>query len=455
MYTKQHKTAKVSPVTTDTPVTNQFAPRPFVVQPQTEDVKPSQNQTTNLQAKSEQIGNGFPDPAVFTRHVAPPKQPRIQMKLITQPKGKYEQETDVLQQNGESQIINRDVDSAKVASGATRINKQDIDLEQIGHGMIYQDQLNESQSKWLQNHGYQAQWFPGGQVVDAGSGLHYGLLLPTPEGQAAGHEPILAFRGTSDLATAWQDLDINSPGHGGIQQILKGFATAYVQGIVSQYGRLVVTGHSLGGALAQHFTGTHPDLVKRLVTFQSAAPNGGQYKKNIAALDKKDRPEVVHHIAKGDIVDLIGGEHLEGKFFEHDLEASGMASVSTLARIKQAHTSQLLNTEDIVGANQTLASGEKASGKHQEPIKEYQGSRPYGVKSRLAEFGRMTALNKVTAVPGGLIAGGAGLALTVPEVILRGAGKGLVAGGKAIGRGASSLVNSARNLFKSKKEKND
>jgi hypothetical protein len=435
MYSKQQKIITTRKDASEKATSNQFAPRPFVVPLQT-------NPTPNLQAKSKQLENGLLDGAIFTRNFTPQAAPRVQMKLnISQP-----QQTDVVQ---------RDENPAQVASGGTRIKKQDIDLEQVGHGMIYQDQLNDSQSQWLQERGYQTQWFPDGKVVEAGSGLNYGLLLPTPEGKAAGREPILAFRGTSDLATLWQDMDINSPGHGGIQQILKGFPVAYLQGIVGEYGKLVVTGHSLGGALAQHFTGTHPGLVKRLVTFQSAAPNGKQYQQNMAALDKKDRPEVVHHIAKGDIVDLVGGEHLEGTFFEHDLAATGMASVSSLARIKQAHTSQLLNTEDIVGANQTLANGEKAQGTHQSPIKEYQGTRPYGVKSRMAEFGRMTALNKVTGIPGGIVAGLAGLGLSIPEVLVRGTAKGLVAGGKAVGRGAASLVNSARNLFKGKKEKQD
>ncbi|MCF4967601.1 hypothetical protein CV014_10990 [Nostoc sp. CMAA1605] len=313
--------------------------------------------------------------------------------------------------------------------------------------MIYNDSLTDQDKVWLREQGFQEQWFPDGKVTNAGSGLNYGLLLPTAEGLAAGKHPILAFRGTSDLATVWQDLDLNSPGHGGIQQILTGFSVSYVKGIVAQSGKLDVTGHSLGGALAQHFVGTFPDLVRRLVTFQSAAPNAKQYHKNIEALPEDARPEVVHHIAKGDVVDLAGGEHLKGTFFEHDLETSGLASVSTLARIKQAHTSQLLNTEDIVGGG--------GQGRHTQNIKVTENAtRPY-TKSRLVEAGRMMALNKGTFVAGGLLAGAAGLAGTAVEVPTRLAYKGLAATGSAIASGASSLYNTVTNFFSGKKETSD
>jgi hypothetical protein len=78
------------------------------VQPQTEEVKPQQNSTPDLQTKAEkskEVGNGFPDAAIFTRHLTAPKIPRIQMKLSIGKSGdRYEQEADrvaadVVQQN--------------------------------------------------------------------------------------------------------------------------------------------------------------------------------------------------------------------------------------------------------------------------------------------------------------------------------------------------------------------
>ncbi|BAY19478.1 hypothetical protein NIES21_53410 [Anabaenopsis circularis NIES-21] len=444
MYKRQHRTGKASANQSDTPV-NQFAPRPFVVPTEAEDTI----QTPDLQAQ--QVRNNtllpshnFANIPIFPPGYQPPPPPRLQMKLaIGEPGDEYEQETNAVIkaiqrvhtpivgniQHSQTQILNRDIDPSQVKEGTTSINPQDINLEKIGHGLIYHDVLTDQDKEWLREQGFKEQWFPDGNVVNAGSGLNYGLLLPTEAGVTAGKHAVLAFRGTSDLATAWQDLDINSPGHGGIQNLLKEVPTGYIGNIVSQSGKLDVTGHSLGGALAQHFVGTHPTLVRRLVTFQSAAPNAKQYHNNIDSLSEEERPEVVHHIAKGDIVDLAGGEHLKGTFFEHDLETSGLANVSTLARIKQAHTSQLLNTEDIIG--------EAGHGNHTKDITMTENAtRPY-TKSRLVEAGRMMALNKGTAVAGGLLVGAAGLAGTAIEVPTRLAYKGLTKAGSAIASGAS------------------
>ncbi|BAZ32086.1 peptidoglycan L-alanyl-D-glutamate endopeptidase CwlK [Cylindrospermum sp. NIES-4074] len=84
MYSRQHRTSKSNSNDSETPASNQFAPRPFVVQPQVAEPTTQQNQTADLQAKegkTKEVSDGFPDPSVFTRHTAPPKQPRIQMKL--------------------------------------------------------------------------------------------------------------------------------------------------------------------------------------------------------------------------------------------------------------------------------------------------------------------------------------------------------------------------------------
>ncbi|BAZ34065.1 hypothetical protein NIES4074_65790 (plasmid) [Cylindrospermum sp. NIES-4074] len=96
MYSRQHRTSKTNSNNSDAPASNQFAPRPFVVQPQVAEPTTQQNQTDKLQAKGEktkEVSDGFPDPSVFTRHIAPPRVPRIQMKLSGKP-GKYEREAD-------------------------------------------------------------------------------------------------------------------------------------------------------------------------------------------------------------------------------------------------------------------------------------------------------------------------------------------------------------------------
>lgn len=98
MYTRQYKTKKTSANSSETSTSNQFAPRPFVVQPQGEEI--TNNQTSDLQAKSDkkkQSGKSLPSVSVFSNNITQPQPPQIQMKLtIGQPGDKYEQEADRL-----------------------------------------------------------------------------------------------------------------------------------------------------------------------------------------------------------------------------------------------------------------------------------------------------------------------------------------------------------------------
>lgn len=91
MYKRQNGTGKASGNHSDV-VANQFAPRRFVVQPQTEE----QNQTPDLQAKSQITPvKNFANISMFPPDYQPPSPPRVQMKLtIGEPGDKYEQEAD-------------------------------------------------------------------------------------------------------------------------------------------------------------------------------------------------------------------------------------------------------------------------------------------------------------------------------------------------------------------------
>jgi hypothetical protein len=98
MYSRQHRTSKNSANSSETPASNQFAPRPFVVHPPSVAATPQQQQTPNLQTQKEdvkQYKSAMIDASKFTRRGTPAVTPQVQMKLtIGQPGDKYEQEAD-------------------------------------------------------------------------------------------------------------------------------------------------------------------------------------------------------------------------------------------------------------------------------------------------------------------------------------------------------------------------
>jgi hypothetical protein len=98
MYSRQHRTSKNSSKSSDKLFTNQFAPRPFVVQPKTEPSQPQQDQTPEVQTQGKEVKeykSALIDASKFTRRATPAVTPQVQMKLtIGQPGDKYEQEAD-------------------------------------------------------------------------------------------------------------------------------------------------------------------------------------------------------------------------------------------------------------------------------------------------------------------------------------------------------------------------
>jgi pimeloyl-ACP methyl ester carboxylesterase len=96
---------------------------------------------------------------------------------------------------------------------------------------------------------------------------------------------------------------------------------------------VIVTGHSLGGALAQLTAAHFPDRVARVVTFNAPGIAAEEVKRFAAA---KDQPQVTHHRELADIVSEAGEAHLPGSVYEHEV-APGMGKV-------EAHQAWLLLT---------------------------------------------------------------------------------------------------------------
>ncbi|MCG8422637.1 MAG: hypothetical protein MJE77_32375 [Proteobacteria bacterium] len=187
-----------------------------------------------------------------------------------------------------------------------RISSQDIMYELIAHKIGYEDVIGERESELLELWGYQTQWVA--KINDAATGFFVGLIMPD-----ADHPdlvPILVFRGTEGFRDVIADVHPFAVGHDQFSQNRQ-----FVEQLISEAGgRVDVTGHSLGGALAQHAAAAFPGSINRVVTFQAPGVDASQARDFAEAAD---RPSVTHHIAGGDLVDTAGEEHLDGEVFRH------------------------------------------------------------------------------------------------------------------------------------------
>ncbi|SDB68931.1 alpha/beta hydrolase family protein [Belnapia rosea] len=90
------------------------------------------------------------------------------------------------------------------------------------------------------------------------------------EGVVDGKESlVIAFRGSDDQVDSLNDLQDINAGYPHFASLIQAADAAAASG---QYGQVVVTGHSLGGSLAQQFMATHPDqagVTYDAVTFGS------------------------------------------------------------------------------------------------------------------------------------------------------------------------------------------
>ncbi|MEM9490721.1 MAG: hypothetical protein AAGC55_16355 [Myxococcota bacterium] len=205
-----------------------------------------------------------------------------------------------------------DSDTATATDARSRITNKDIQFEIIAHHVAYRDTISDEAAALLEQWGYQGKF--AAKINDAATGFFVGLIMPQPD--RTDLTPILTFRGTEG-ASDFGDLvsDINPVAVGFNQfKVNRRFVG---QLIAEAGGRVDVTGHSLGGALAQHAAAAFPGAINQIITFQSPGIHLG------AADSFNDNPnrtqQITHHIAAGDVVDNAGDAHLEGEFFRHDV----------------------------------------------------------------------------------------------------------------------------------------
>jgi pimeloyl-ACP methyl ester carboxylesterase len=203
--------------------------------------------------------------------------------------------------------------SILTSGGMADTIKADRPLELIAHGLAY-SYPSVQEPETLEAAGYDTSTKSIGAFTDPIDGLQYVWIKPrTDEAGKPLTDPILGFRGTADMSNVISDADPSGVGH-----MLFEKHTTDVQAKMSELslitGKVLVTGHSLGGSLAQRAALLAPGLVARLVTFQSPGIS-------FIAIDKLEQlaGNVTHHIATKDVVDLAGGYNVPGAYIVHQI----------------------------------------------------------------------------------------------------------------------------------------
>ncbi len=194
-------------------------------------------------------------------------------------------------------------------------------LEQIAHDMGYEDKLSAEQQALLAKFGYSE-----GGIVNGPFGFEMRSFIPSkPEFP----NPILVFRGTefSKIKDLVADFEPESVG---LQQFNANRRRIELElQKLSKHGKVWLTGHSLGGALAQLAGSEFADLTGRIITFQSPGIDA----KHVANLKKhnKANPDQqvlsTHYQVAGDVVSGVGQALTPGELIKFEMNPSSGASM--------------------------------------------------------------------------------------------------------------------------------
>ena len=216
--------------------------------------------------------------------------------------------------------------------------EQDVEIDAASHGnpaaaIEAQPKVNEVPAVAQEIAG-PSQVAEATATVQAEPMANHDALIEQLAHGMVGKDPIVSFRGTvpSKVDTLIADLDPSGIGmyqFNPNRDIIAGQMQA-----AAAHGKIISSGHSLGGALAQIAAATFPDLVGSIVTFQ--AP--GVQREVAAALakynDEHAGEEIMssHHRVKGDLVPMGGQVLTEGAVHNHEMTGGNLLNNNALSK---------------------------------------------------------------------------------------------------------------------------
>ncbi len=231
-------------------------------------------------------------------------------------------------------------DEEKILQATADIPAFHVIVEQLAHTYAYGRGDASTLAAW----GYEI----SAEYEDTNSGFRVVGFVPSspdakdPDGNPL--KPVVAFRGTANAGGALDDA--NGRGIGTFQFSRNARDIKQVLSQTKGPGVPLVTGHSLGGALAQLAAARFGSMVGNVVTFQ--AP--GIHKQEADKIDP-DKHKSTHYRAAGDLVSDAGEAHSAGEIikFGHQGPNTPMSHLSfPLAELNQLRAKHDLDTPPAV-----------------------------------------------------------------------------------------------------------